>query len=226
MANRTRIENSEVWTESQVKALLREHGLKVPASTLLRAGEALDEVRLTYPLVVKVSSTDILHKTDVGGVALGVRDRQELAETVEAMRRRFPGRDLLIESMEEKGVEIIIGVLQEPSFGLAIMFGLGGVLAELYKDVTFRLAPLSRADAESMLEDFRGRRLLEGFRGISVSREALVDAILKVSRLAESLGDRLQQMDLNPIFARADDVVVVDAKLLLRSDEPADADAA
>lgn len=207
MASQVLAEGAEVWTESQVKALLSAHGLKVPAATLLRAGEALEEVCLAYPLVVKVSSPDILHKTDVGGVVLGVRDQRGLAETVETMRRRFPGQDLLIESMEEKGVEIIIGVLREPSFGLAIMFGLGGILAELYKDVTFRLAPLSRADAESMLE---------GFRGIVVNRERLVDTILAVSRLAESLGDRLLQMDLNPVFARADDVVVVDAKLLLR----------
>ena len=210
-------EGVEVWTEDRAKALLRERGLKTPPGTLLRAGEPLGPIDHPYPLAVKVCSRSVLHKTDVGGVVLGVRDPRELAAAVEAVRGRFPEQNLLIESMEAKGVEVIVGVLREPSFGLTIMFGLGGTLAELYKDVTFRLVPISRVDAESMLEDLRGRALLEGFRGVEVSRDALVDVLLGVSSLAESLGDRLVQMDLNPVFARAEDAVVVDAKLLLRS---------
>jgi ATP-grasp domain-containing protein len=207
----------EVWTEDRVKALLARYGLKTPAAMLLRPGDDVSRVSLPYPHCVKVCSPSILHKSDVGGVLLDLRDRADLIAAVEEMRLRFPGRDVLVEAMEEKGVEVIVGALLDASFGPTIMLGLGGTLAELYQDVTFRLVPITRSDAESMLEDLRGRALLEGFRGIEVDRASLVDVLLAVSRLAESLGSALFQLDLNPVFARAHDAVVVDAKLVVRA---------
>lgn len=214
----------EVWTEDRVKALLARHGLKTPAMTLLRPGDEARAVSLPYPLAVKVCSPSILHKSDVGGVLLDVRRPADLLAAVEEMRRRFPGCDLLVQTMEERGVEVIVGALLDDSFGPTIMLGLGGTLAELYKDVTFRLVPITRADAESMLDDLRGRALLEGFRGIRVDRPSLVDVLLAVSRLAESLGPALVQLDLNPVFARPSDAVVVDAKLVVRASHPVTSD--
>ena len=210
----------EVWTEDRVMALLARHGLKTPAATLLRPGDDAREVSLSYPLVVKVCSPAILHKSDVGGVLLDVRGREDLVAAVEKMREQFPGRDLLVETMEDKGVEVIVGAVLDESFGPTIMLGLGGTLAELYQDVTFRLVPITRAEAESMLADLRGRALLEGFRGIEVDRASLVEVLLAVSRLAESLGPALVQLDLNPVFARPRDAVVVDAKLVVRAPYP------
>ena len=212
------------WAEDQVKAALRRRGIPTPPGTLLAADEPLPEIAHTYPLVVKVCSPNILHKTDVGGVVLDVRDAETLARVVGEMRARFPGESLLIESMEAKGIEVIVGVVRDPSFGPTIMFGLGGVLAELYKDVTFRMLPLSRSDAEDAIESIRGAALLAGFRGMKANRPALVDLLLAVSRLVEEWGDAIVQMDLNPVFVRADDVVVVDAKLLLREDAELSAD--
>ncbi len=210
----------EVWTEDRVKALLARHGLKTPAAKVLRPGDDPRGIDLPYPLAVKVCSASILHKSDVGGVLLDVRGREDLVAAVEEMRERFPAADLLVERMEEKGVEVIVGAVMDESFGPTIMFGLGGTLAELYQDVAFRLVPITRADAESMLEDLRGRRLLEGFRGIEVDRASLVEVLLAVSRLAESLGSALVQLDLNPVFARPHDAVVVDAKLVVSERRP------
>jgi hypothetical protein len=213
----------DVWTEDRVKALLACRGLKTPTASLLRAGDDVGGIDLPYPLAVKVCSTSILHKSEVGGVLLDVRDRRELVDAVEEMRRRFAGCDLLVERMEERGVEVIVGALLDPSFGPAIMVGLGGTLAELYQDVTFRLVPITRVDAEEMLEDLKGRALLEGFRGTKVDRSSLVDVLLAVSRLADSLGPALVQLDLNPVFARPRDAVVVDAKLVVRAGSSPDA---
>jgi hypothetical protein len=195
----------QAWTEDRVKALLRQRGVKTPNGMLL-----------AYPLAVKVCSPEVLHKTDVGGVALNLAGRGQLERAVESMRTRFPQSPLLVETMEEKGVEVIVGAIKDATFGPALMLGLGGTLAELYRDVTFRLVPISRSDAESMLADLRGKALLNGFRGVQVDRAALMDLMLIVSGLVEELGDRLVQMDLNPVFARPSDVVVVDAKLLLK----------
>lgn len=207
---------AQVWTEDRVKALLRQRGLKTPAGLVLAPGEPLPSLPLNYPLALKVCSPEVLHKTDVGGVILGLSDREQLGAALASMRSRFPGCPLLLEQMEEKGVEVIVGALNDPDFGPTVMFGIGGTLAELYQDVTFRLAPISRADAASMLDDLRGRALLNGFRGMQVDRAALMEILLTVSHLAEEWGDALVQMDLNPVFARPHDAVIVDAKLLLR----------
>lgn len=205
-----------VWTEDKVKELLRQRGVRTPPGKLLMPGEPISAAGLRFPLALKVCSPQVLHKTDVGGVALDLADHEQLERAAEQMRSRFPDYPLLLENMEEKGVEVIVGAVNDATFGPAIMFGLGGILAELYRDVTFRLVPVSRSDAESMLDDLRGKALLGGFRGLRVDRTALVDLLLTVSRLVEEWDDKLVQMDLNPVFARPSDVVVVDAKLLLR----------
>ena len=208
---------TDAWNEARTKALLREHGLKTPTGIVLRPQDAISQVDLPWPLAVKLCSDTTLHKTDVGGVILGVRDPAELATSVAELRHRFPGCDLLVEHMEESGVEVIVGVVRDPAFGAVIMVGLGGTLAEVYQDVTCRIVPISRADALSMLDDLHGRALIDGFRGMEVDREALLNLLLSVSRLAESLGPTLLQMDLNPVFARPADTIVVDAKALWRS---------
>ena len=110
----------------------------------------------------------------------------------------------------------IIGLIDDPTFGLTIMFGLGGIYTEVYKDVTFRVVPIKKQDAEEMLSEIRAAPILEGFRKIKVDRDALVNLLMKVSALGEKYMDRLDQMDLNPVFVKEKGVVVVDAKMLLR----------
>ena len=118
--------------------------------------------------------------------------------------------------MAEKGVEIIIGLVQDPTFGLSIMFGIGGIFTELYKDVTFRVVPIVRNDAEQMIEEIKGKKLLEGFRNIHANKKLVIDLIMKVSKIGKEFMRHIDQMDLNPIFVYGDDYCVVDAKLILK----------
>lgn len=204
-------------TEDQVKAMLRAHGLRTPRSIILPNGQLPPEISLSFPLVVKVRSAFILHKTERKGVVLNVLDWGHLEGVVLEMRARFPGEDLLVEEMEPKGVEVIVGLVDDPTFGLSIMCGVGGVLAELYRDVAFRGVPIDRSDAEEMLAELKGAALLQGFRGIEASRESVIDLLLKVSALGEELLGQIDQMDLNPVIVHDDRAVVVDAKIIAKS---------
>lgn len=200
--------------EDEVKAALRELGIRVPKSVVLRAGHKPGAVPLAYPLVVKICSAEILHKTEQKGVVLGIKDQAELEAAVNDMRTRFPAGDILIEEMEGRGVEMIVGLVRDPTFGLSIMCGLGGTTAEIYQDVSFRKLPISRQDAGEMLGELKAHALLEGFRGIKADREGFIDLLLKVSRLGEMYRDHILQMDLNPVIVQAEKAVAVDAKIL------------
>jgi acyl-CoA synthetase (NDP forming) len=203
-------------TEKEVKDILRSYNIPTTKYRLVKDIQDLDDIDLKFPVALKVCSNKILHKTDVGGVKLGIKDPGELRKIFKEFRKNFFKEDLLVDQMEEKGVEIIIGLIQDPTFGLSIMFGVGGIYTELYKDVTFRVVPIERIDAEEMVDEIKGKQLLEGFRNIPANKELVIDLLLKVSDLGEELTDRIDQMDLNPVFVYADDLCVVDAKLILK----------
>jgi len=203
--------------EDEVKAVLRKRGISTPDSIVLSEGELPAKIPFPAPFVVKIRSADVLHKTELKGVALNIRDQETLEQTVADMRSRFPGEDLLLEHMEPAGVEIIVGLIEDGTFGLSIMCGIGGVLAELYQDVTFRRLPISRVDASNMLKELKAHALFEGFRGIKVNREAVIDLLLNVSSLGQDLKGQIDQMDLNPIIVREDKAVVVDAKIIWKA---------
>jgi acetyltransferase len=183
------------------------------------AAEAADG--LGYPVVLKALSARIVHKSDVGGVALGLNDREAVRREAEAMRERVLSRvpeadDLrfLVQRMVEGGVEVILGGKQDPSFGPVVMFGLGGVFVEVFGDVAFRVAPLTRADAEEMIEEIRGKALLAGARGRPpADREALVEAILAFSRLLAE-NPAMAEIEINPLLVLPEGVVAVDARWL------------
>lgn len=211
-----RLGDKKTLAENEVKNILKEYGIPTTRYAVVESEDEIEHLELSYPLAVKVCSSEILHKTDVGGVVLNVPDEEMLIKTFREMRERFPKEKILIESMEEKGVELIIGLIDDATFGLSIMFGLGGIFTELFNDVTFRVIPIERIDAEEMLTELKGRKLLEGFRGIKVNRGEIVNLIMKTAQLGEDFDGYIQSMDLNPIFAREKDVVVVDAKLLFK----------
>ena len=202
--------------ENEVKDILKTYNIRTTKYRLVSKIEDLENLELKYPVALKVCSSKILHKTDVGGVKLGIQDLSGLKKTFKDFRRRFPKENLLVDQMEEKGVEIIIGLIQDPTFGLSIMFGIGGILTELYRDVTFRVVPIERYDAEEMVKEIKAGPLLEGFRNIPANKDLVIDLILKVSNLGKELIDHIDQMDLNPLFIYADDICVVDAKLILK----------
>jgi acyl-CoA synthetase (NDP forming) len=171
---------------------------------------------LKFPVALKVCSNKILHKTDVGGVKLNIQNKDELKKAFKEFRKKFPNENLLVDQMAKNGVEIIIGLVQDPTFGLSIMCGIGGIFTELYKDVTFRVVPIERYDAEQMIEELKGKKLLEGFRNIKANKQLVIDLVLKISKLGQELDEHIDQMDLNPVFIYENNLCVVDAKLILK----------
>lgn len=202
--------------ENEVKDLMKAYGVRTTKYKVVNKESDLENLGLKFPVALKVCSSKILHKTDVGGVKLGIKDKSELLKTFKEFKKKFPKENLLVDQMEEKGVEIIVGLVQDPTFGLSIMAGIGGIYTELYKDVAFRVVPLERDDAEEMIEEIKGKKLLEGFRNIPANKELVIDLIQKVSKIGEELISHVDQMDLNPVFVYKDDICVVDAKMILK----------
>ena len=203
-------------TENKVKDLLRTYGIPTTTYQVVQTEKDLNKLTVRFPVALKVCSPNILHKTDVGGVRLNIQNTEELKKTYKEFRKKFPTEDLLVDQMEEKGVEIIVGLVQDPTFGLSIMCGIGGIFTELYKDVSFRVVPIDNYDAHQMIEELAGKKLLEEFRGIKANKQLVIDLVLKVSKLGEELIDQVDQMDLNPVFVYEKRICVVDAKLILK----------
>lgn len=202
--------------ENEVKELMSSFGINTTKFKVVNKEDDLKNLGLKFPVALKVCSSKILHKTDVGGVKLGINNIDELKNEFQKFKKKFPNENLLVDQMEEKGVEIIVGLVQDPTFGLTIMCGIGGVFTELYKDVTFRVVPIEKEDAVEMVEEIKGKKLLEGFRNIKADKKLVIDLLLKVSNIGEKLMDRVDQMDLNPVFIYENSYCVVDAKMILK----------
>ena len=202
--------------ENEVKELLTAYNIPTTKYKVVNKEGDLDKIDLKFPVALKVCSSKILHKTDVGGVKLNIKDKKELKKIFKEFRKKFPKENLLVDQMEEKGFEIIIGLVQDPTIGLSIMCGIGGIYTELYQDVTFRVVPIDRYDAEQMIEEIKGKKLLEGFRNIPANKQLVIDLLMKVSKIGEELDEHIDQMDLNPVFVYEKSLCVVDAKLILK----------
>jgi len=212
-------------SEYTAKRALRERGLPVVPFELAESpSEALDAARTTdSPVAMKVVSPDIVHKSDAGGVALGVDDDDVEAtyeDLLAAAESYAPDADIegvLVSPMREGSVELIVGVVDDEQFGRVMMVGLGGVFVEVLEDVAFRALPLSEADAHDMLDDIEAQELLDGARGNPpVDRDAVVDFLLEVSAFVEA-NPAVEELDLNPVFADDDGVEIVDAAVTLRA---------
>ncbi|KAA0003735.1 MAG: acetyl-CoA synthetase [Thermoplasmata archaeon] len=204
---------NRVLTEDRVKALLRDYGIPTTDFSVLKSPEDLKGIEMEFPVALKVCSSDILHKTDVGGVRLNIMDMEELEDELSNFMKKFPGEKFIVEKMEPQGVEMIAGLVNDPSFGMSIMVGMGGIFAEIYKDVSFRLAPIKERDAEEMIDELEAGELFSGFRGMELDRKAMVDMLLKLSNIGMDFPS-INQMDLNPVFVYADGIKVVDAKMI------------
>lgn len=209
--------NKKTLPENEVKDLLKKYNIPTTKYTVVQKEDDLNKIKLDFPLAVKVCSPSILHKTDVGGVKLNIQNANELKSAFKEIRSKFPKENILVESMEKTGLEIIVGVINDQTFGLSLMVGLGGIFTEVLSDVSFRVIPITKNDAEGMLGELKGKKLLEGYRGMKVDRGAIVNLLLSTSKLAEDFEGKLDQMDLNPVFVREKDVCVVDAKMILRA---------
>jgi succinyl-CoA synthetase beta subunit len=210
-------------TEPEAKELLRGLGIAVPRGEVVDGpeGVAVAVARLGGPVVVKVVSPDLTHKTEVGGVRVGLGSPEVAAEAareiVASVRRARPEAridGLLVEEQLGGGVECVAGALGQSSLGPAVMFGLGGILVELFEDVAFRIAPLREEEALELIEEPRAARLLRGFRGAPpVDRDALVRVLLRLGELAAS--GQVAELDINPLLALPDRAVALDAVVTL-----------
>jgi len=201
-------------TEDEVKDLLRKYGVTTPDYTVVDNEREISALKMNYPVVLKVCSPTILHKTQVGGVKLNIKNKRLLIREFKEMKKKFPTEKFLVETMEESGLEIIVGLVRDQTFGLCIMFGLGGIFTEIFEDVIFRAVPITRCEAEEMVKDLKAKRVLEGFRGMKVDKESVVDLLGKISKLAVDMDDEIDQLDLNPIIVKERGLSVVDAKLI------------
>lgn len=213
------LHHKQNFAENDVKNLLKIYEIPTTNYTLINTEEDLTNLSLKFPIALKVCTPEILHKTDVGGVVLNIKTTDELHTQYQLFRKKFPNQPLLADEMVPPGAEIIIGLIQDPSFGLSIMCGIGGIFTELYKDVSFRVIPIDEYDATQMIEELKGKQLLEGFRHFTATKKPLIALLQKVSKMGEDLMDVLDQMDLNPVFVYQNNICVVDAKLILKKGE-------
>ena len=207
------ISDTIVIAEHEAKNLLAKTGIKVPRGVETREFPA--EIELTFPVALKVSDPRILHKTDVGGVKLNLR-KDELENEFRAMKKKFPDSSFLIEEMQPQGIEFIVGMVKDATFGYVIMLGAGGIYTELYHDVTFRKIPINLADAGEMIKDIRSGIFCDGFRGIQVNCNALKDLLISISNMTVEAKHDILSMDLNPVIVTKEDAVVADAKISVK----------
>lgn len=221
-------EKRTVLTEIEAKQVFTEAGITCTDTRLAPTKE--DAVSLSeeigFPVVLKISSVDITHKSDAGGVKVNLKDKVEVENAFDMImrsaREKFPDADIegiSVQGMAKSGTEIIIGMIKDAQFGPVLMFGLGGILVEVLKDVAFRIVPLEKRDASEMIKEIKGYKLLEGYRGQDpVDIPYLEDMLVKLSVFVDNTPE-IKEIDMNPVFAYKDGAVVVDARIVLEETE-------
>jgi len=224
--------------ENEAKDIMKDYGLPVPPyDTASTADEAVEKSKaIGFPVVLKILSKDILHKSDAGGVKINLKNEEEVHQAFEEIMenaRKYGkekgievdlSRGVFISDFADMGTEVIVGVTKDPQFGHALMFGLGGIFVEILKDVTFRLIPLTKLDAKEMVSEIKAAKILEGARGQEPRDvDALIDVILAVSKMVDE-NPEINEIDCNPTFVyeKGKGVMVVDARILI--DDPNKAD--
>jgi len=215
----------KVITEDVSKSILKSYGVKVPPYALAKT--AKDAVKASkkigFPLVMKIVSPQILHKTDAGGVKVGVANAKEVKKTFDTIIKNVKKYDkkaeikgVLLEKMVPKGVEMIVGLQVDPQFGPVIMAGLGGVMTEVFKDVAWRMLPITMADAKSMIEELKSSKLFKGFRGSApIDLNMLAKALVQIGQIGVDNASHVNSIDFNPIVVYPKSYFVVDAKIIL-----------
>src|SRR5918993_2657655 len=219
--DKAKAEGRTSLTAPEGKLVCDAYGIPVPKEGV--ANSAQDAAKLAggmgFPVVLKIVSPDILHKTEAGGVLVGMKSADEVSkgyETILANAKKYKADAKIdgvqVQQMLKGGTEVIVGSISDGSFGKLVAFGLGGVLVEVLKDVTFRLAPATREDALSMLDGIQAAEMLKGVRGSEpVNREALADLLVNVSRLVSDFPE-ISELDLNPVFATKEEAIAADVR--------------
>ncbi len=222
--DRAKKEGRSVLTEIEAKGLLKRAGISVVDTELATSQDEAISIskRLGFPIVLKIASPDVVHKSDAGGVKLGLKTSRQVgkaySDIMTSIKQKYPKAKLQgvsVQKMARPGVEVIIGMSKDAQFGPVLMFGLGGILVEILKDVSFRIVPLTKRDAREMVKEIKGYPVLEGYRGQEpVDVDNLEEMILKVSSFVEQ-NPQVKELDLNPVFAYSDGAVAVDARIIL-----------
>ncbi|HUW44442.1 MAG TPA: acetate--CoA ligase family protein [Dehalococcoidia bacterium] len=218
------IKSQNLLNEVKSKELLKKAGIPVVEAKLAQSKKEAISIskEMGFPVVLKISSPDVIHKSDSGGVKLGLANATQVGkaynEIISSVKQAYPEAQIegvSVQPMAPSGVEVIVGMSKDPQFGPVLMFGLGGILVEVLKDVSFRIVPVTERDAREMIREIKGYPVLEGYRGQKpASIPALEKLIVKVSQFVEK-NPQIKELDLNPIFAYPDKAIAVDARIIL-----------
>lgn len=219
-----RAQNRTLLSEVEAKAALGDAGVPVTATSLAQTREeaAAQAEAMGYPVALKVVSPNVAHKSDVGGVVLGLESHEEVAEaydeiirSVQAAQPSATIEGVSVQEMAAPGVEVIVGVTTDPQFGPVMMFGLGGIMVEVLGDVAFRLAPLGEGDARDMIDEIQGRQVLDGVRGQPPVDIGAIEAMLDRVSVFAAEHTEVAELDLNPVIASPEGAIAVDARIVL-----------
>lgn len=221
-----REEKRVILTEIEAKELLKEAGIPSIETKLARNKKEAIVIckEIGFPVVLKIASPDIVHKSDANGVILDIKSATEAgraySKIINSAKVNFPQatiQGISVQKMAPPGVEVIIGMSKDPQFGPVLMFGLGGIFVEILKDVSFRIVPLTQKDAKEMIREIKGYPLLEGYRGQKPANvPALEDMLLNLSEFVDK-NPEIKEIDLNPVFAYPDKAMAVDARVILEN---------
>jgi acyl-CoA synthetase (NDP forming) len=221
------IKNSHlVLTVDESRRVMELSGIPINKSGLAKTeDEAVNLAsRIGYPLVMKMVSPQVIHKTEVGGVEVNINGEDEVRmiynELIKRTKNKIPDAEITGILLEEMihGTELIIGTTEDPQFGPMIMFGVGGIFVEVYKDVSFRLIPISKGDAQAMLNEIKGKALLTGVRGLPVAdTDQLVNILIKVSDMVSTYPE-IKEMDINPLIITKNGAIAADARIVLNDE--------
>lgn len=209
---------------SEARQICSLHHIPTPASFIARNTEEVVKLgsEVGFPVALKIVSPQILHKTEVGGVALNINNQDALKEEYQKMIEQV-GKNasdaeilgVMVEKMMAPSTEVIVGGIRDSQFGPSVMFGMGGIFAEVYEDVAFRVAPIDKIDAVNLMNEIKGSKILKGFRGEpAADTDAIIDVLLNVSELMVE-HNRISQLDLNPVIVYPNSVCAVDSRIII-----------
>jgi acyl-CoA synthetase (NDP forming) len=223
---KARKEKRTLLTEVEAKDLLKAAKIPVVETRLATSKAEAVEIakKMGFPVVMKIVSPDVVHKSDAGGVKLNVQNATQVgkaySDILASIKKHYPKAKIAgitVQKMAKQGIEVIIGMTKDAQFGPVIMFGLGGILVEVLKDVSFRIVPMTKRDAGEMITEIKGFPILKGYRGQDPADVPfLEDLIVKVSDFVDK-NPEIKELDLNPVFAYKDGALAVDARIILEA---------
>ena len=212
----------KILTEHEAKKVISKYGIQVTQGSIAKSADEAFSIAssIGFPVAMKISSTDISHKSDVGGVELNIKKEDVLAaysNMISRVRKAVPSANIegvLVQQMAPSGHEVIVGLKKDAQFGHALMFGLGGIFVEIYKDVSFRVTPIDKKEALEMISEIKGYPILKGIRGKKPADiDAVADVLVSVSEMAQK--ENIVELDINPLIVGENGAIAVDARAMV-----------